>query len=109
MLRKIMFPVYQQCITNDLTPGLTRLKSHIASAIDDFFQTYGGVTAEQAEDPEERINLLANYYEGNWNGEIEAAAVRTITTEMRMQNVKTDKESSPRQIRRACGDELDAE
>ena len=106
LLRKLTFPVYQQCVAKGFTPGLKRLASRITRSIHDFLDRFGEVVEEHADVPDHNHALLANYYEGNWNGEIEKAAAEFIIAQMRARKLKADKDSAPELIQKACGDEL---
>ena len=52
-------------------------------------------------------STLGNYYEGNWNEEIESACNEAIRANMRATGTRSDPDASVDMIRTAAGDECD--
>ena len=101
--RKLVFIVYQGCVARQLYPGFRRLEEHVNAAIRSFVADYSDVGDDEDDDANPEAALLANYYEDNWNGEIENEAMKTILSEMHKQGVERDAESDEKSIREECG------
>jgi len=105
LLRKLVFNVYKGCREEKFSPGWKRLSEHVQTAVRGFVEKYADVTGDESADSDAAAVLLANYYEDNWNGEIEGAATPSVISEMRKQGVTRDADSDESSIRRSCGSE----
>ena len=137
LLRKLLLPIYRACRKDGVMPGVERLSQHLEKAIQDFVDHYGfqinnfpawaqshypsfdvarggdqgedgdyqTIHAEYVED--ESNELIGNYYEENWDGQIETACVGAITAEMRALGIRCDPVSSIEALKAAAGDECE--
>lgn len=102
---KLVPLVSEQCSEEGFCAGPERIRRHLPEAIDWFLDEFCNPIEEddvededeegeeeEAEDdePQDDLALIGNYYEDNWNGEIEDYCVKTIIAEMEKEGIESD-------------------